>query len=118
MGVYKQHLDCTNIFYQALLDQTVYIELPRGLEQLGMVLELQQCVYWLRQSPLNFYHHLRQGMVESRNFMKSDYDDSFCNSGDIIVLFWVDNCTFYSTSTGNIDKTIESLKHKFLLERE
>ena len=34
------------------------------------------------------------------------------------VLFWVDDCIFYSKTQGLIDKVILSLKDEFLLERE
>ena len=94
MVLCTQQVDYTNTFCQASLDQTVYVELPRGFEQHGMVLELQQSVYGLRQSPLNFYRHLRQEL-ESRGFVKSNYDECLFNNGEVIVLFWVNDCIFY-----------------------
>ena len=88
MGLSTQQVDYTNVFCWAPLDQVVYIELPRGFEQLHMVLELQQPVYELRQSPLNFYWHLRQGL-ESRGFTKSDHDNYLFNNEEVFfVLGW------------------------------
>ena len=117
MGLYTQQVDYTNAFCQAPLDQVVYVELPRGFERKHMVLELQQSVYGLKQSPLNFYRHLRQGL-ESRGFIKSAHDDCLFNNGEVIVLFWVDDCIFYSKEMGKIQQIIDSLKNEFLLEKE
>ena len=89
-----QQVDYTNAFCQAPLDQTVFVELPAGFESPNRVLLLQKSVYGLRQSPLNFYRHLRQGL-ESRGFTKSSHDDCLFTNGVTIVLFWVDDCIFY-----------------------
>jgi hypothetical protein len=95
----------------------VYVELLAGFEAPNKVLLLKKSVYGLRQSPLNFYKHLRQGL-ESRGFQKSDHDDCLFTNGDTIVLFWVNDCIFYSNTHNRIDNLILSLKDEFLLERE
>ena len=69
-----QQVDYTNAFYQAALEQTVFVELPRGFEMPNQVLHMQQSVYGLRQSPLNFYKHMKDGL-ENRGFTKSNHDD-------------------------------------------
>ena len=53
-----QQVDYTNTFCRDPLNQTVFVELPSGYK----VLLLQIYVYGLRQSPLNFYKYLRQGL--------------------------------------------------------
>ena len=60
---------------------------------------------------------MRQGL-ESRGFKKSDHDDFLFTNGETFVLFWVDDCIFYSKTQSLIDKVILSLKDEFLLERE
>ena len=117
MELCNQQVDYTNAFCQAPLYQTVYVGLPRGFEQQGMVLELQQSVYGLRQRLLNVYRRLRQDL-ESIGFAKSDYDECLFNNGEVIILFWVDDCIFYSKSKDKIDRIVESLKDEFLLKRE
>ena len=97
-----QQVDYTNAFCQAPLDQMVFVELPAEFESANKVLLLQKSVYGLRQSPLNFYKHLRQGL-ESRGFTKSDHDDCLFTSGETIALFWVDDCIFYSKKPSTID---------------
>ena len=76
-------------FFQAPLEQTVFVELPRRFEMPNQVLHLQQSVHGLLQSPLNFYKHLRDSL-ESRGFTKSNNDDFLFTNGQIIVLFWAD----------------------------
>ena len=93
LSLETQQVDYTNAFCQAPLDQTVFVELPAGFELPNEVLLLQKSVYGLRQSPLNFYNHLRQGL-ESRGFIKSSHDDCLFTNGETIVLFWVDDCIF------------------------
>ena len=99
------------------LEQTVFVELPGGFEVANKVLLLQQPVYGLRQSPLNFYNHLRQGL-ESRGFTKSNHDDCLFTHGEVIVLFQVDDFIFYADNSKAIDNVIDSLKDEFLLEKE
>ena len=110
-------MDYTNAFCQAPLDQTVFVKLPAGFKSPNKVLLIQMSVYGLRQSPLNFYKHLRQGL-KSRSFAKSNHDNCLFINGETIVLFLVDDCTFYSKTKKFIDKIILSLKDEFLLERE
>ena len=110
-------MDYTNIFFQVPLKQTVFVELPRGFEYPNKVLLLIQLVYGLRQSPLIFYKHLRQG-IESRGFRKTDHDDCIFTKGTVIILFWVDDCILYSKHKREIEDLIVNLKDACLLEKE
>ena len=74
-------------------------------------------MYGLRQSPPNFYRHLRQGL-ESRGFTKSDHDNCIFTDGDIIILFLVDDALFYYKHERMIDNLILDLKEYFLPEKE
>ena len=85
------------------------MELPSGFEAPNKVLLLKQPVYGLRQSPLKCYKHLRQ-ILESRGFVKSEYDDCLFMNGDFMVLVWVDDCIFYSNTASAIYKLIDGLK--------
>ena len=66
---------------------------------------------------MNFYSRLRKGL-KSRGFKKLDNDDCLFNNGDVVVLFWVGDCIFYSKYMNKIQKIIECLKDAFLLEKE
>ena len=48
-------LDVPQAFTQAPLDETVYMEMPPGFEQEGMVCRLLKSLYGLKQSPRNWY---------------------------------------------------------------
>ena len=39
-------------------------------------------------------------------------------NGETIVLFWVDDCIFYSKKSSTIDNIISSLDDEFILEKE
>ena len=66
---------------------------------------------------MNFYRHLRDG-VENRGFKKSNHDDCLFTNGEIMVLFWVEDCIFYAKDNVSINAIISSLKDECLLERE
>ena len=70
LGLETQQVDYTNVFCQEPLDQTVFVELPHGLEMPNTVLLLQQSIYGIHQNPLKCCKYLRQGL-ESRGFRKS-----------------------------------------------
>ena len=92
------------------------MKLPSGFETINKVLLPQQLVYGLRQSPLNFYEHLHQGL-ESRNFIKPDHDDCLFTNVEVIILVWVNYCMFYANVTKKIDQ-FNFFKDLFLLEKE
>ena len=48
LNLHTQHVGYTNALYQAPLDQTVYVELPRGFEVPNMLLHSKQSSYGLR----------------------------------------------------------------------
>ena len=112
-----QQVDYINAFFQAPIEQTVFVEFPSGFEVRNKVLLLKQSIYGLRQSPLNFYKHLKQGL-ESREFVKSNHDDCLFTNSTVIALFWVDDCICYSEEMKAIDNLILDLKDELLLERE
>ena len=39
-------------------------------------------------------------------------------NGDIMILFWVDDCVFYPNTNSAIDKLIDNLKEEILSEKE
>jgi hypothetical protein len=50
-----RQLDVPQAFTQAELDEDVYMEMPEGFEQPGMVCHLKKSLYGLKQSPRNWY---------------------------------------------------------------
>ena len=71
LGLATLQIDYTLAFFQALIDTTVYIQLPRGwsrLNYMGLpipfkencILKLNRSLYGLKQSPKNFFLHLKR----------------------------------------------------------
>ena len=58
LSLQTQQVDYSNRFCQLSLEHTVFIELPAGFMVQDKVPLLQQSVYGLRQTPLDFYDHL------------------------------------------------------------
>lgn len=53
-----KQFDVPSAFVRAGLDEEVYMEMPEGYEQRGMVCHLQKSLYGLKQSPRNWYRLL------------------------------------------------------------
>ena len=69
-------------------------------------------MYELRQSPLNFYKYLRQGL-ETHGFTESDHDDYVFTNKHIMGLFWLDGCILYAKEASEDDKVTEGLEVYF-----
>ena len=64
LGLSTKQVDYTLAFLQAKLDEKdlpIFIEMPRMFKKKGHVLRLKRSLYGMRQSPLNFYLHLKKG---------------------------------------------------------
>ena len=62
LGLVKKQVDYTLAFVQVKLnlkDPPIYVEMPRLFEKPGHVLKLKRSLYQMRQSPLNFFLHLK-----------------------------------------------------------
>ena len=60
-------IDYTAAFLHAPVDTAIFVEPPRGFEQPGKVFKLKRSLYGLKQTPFNFFLHLKQGLLK-RNF--------------------------------------------------
>ena len=74
-------------------------------------------MYGLRHIPLKFYKHLRQGL-ESRVFVKSEYDYCLFMNGGGMVLVWFNVCIFYFNADSAIEKLIYNLKEDFCWKKK
>ena len=128
LGLATKQADYTLALVQAKLDEKVppiYIEMSRLFEKkTGHVLGLKRSLYGMKQSPLNFYLHLKKGL-EQRGFNQSKIDPCLFYSDTVICLVYVDNCWFSARDMKDIDKTISDLQrpankeHKeFVLDEE
>ena len=103
-----KQVDYTNAFAQAVLNEEVYIETPRGFQRKDGkdVLKLNNSLYGLKQAPKTFYEKLRDGLLE-RGFEQSMIDPCLFLKEQMICLIYVDDTII----TGPDAEAIESLIH-------
>ena len=75
----------------------------------GYIWKLKKSLYGLRQSPLNFFTHLKSEL-EARNWIPSQYDPCLFYKGSVTCLVYVDDCLFFSNKTEEIDNEIKLLR--------
>ena len=57
-------VDYIAAFLHAPIKEYVYINMPRGFQIPGKVLKLNKSLYGLKQSPRNFYNHLKDKLLK------------------------------------------------------
>ena len=113
-------LDYTSAFCQARIEEDVYGRLPRGWETLNRmgleekfkenhVLKLKRCLYGLRQSPKNFYEHLKE-RLEKIGFTQSKCDPCLFIRRGVVCLVYVDDCLLFGKEQNELDKMVQDLK--------
>lgn len=74
----------------------VYLEMPRGFGEPGKVLKLKRSLYGLKQSPRNFFQHLKEKLEGIGFESATDVDPCLFISNKVICLIYVDDTLFYS----------------------
>ena len=87
----------------------VFLHMPRGFQQQGCVLKLNKSIYGLKQSPRNFYLHLKD-KLESIGFTQSESDQCLFISDKVICLVYVDDTLLYAQNMEDIDACIADLR--------
>jgi len=60
LGLDTKQVDYTCAFLHAPITENVHVRMPRGFEEEVKALKLQKSLYGLRQSPRNFFEHLKE----------------------------------------------------------
>ena len=125
LGLATKQVDYTAAFVHADIDlppnyehmtkeekerQGVYIEMPRGFKVPGKVLKLKKSLYGLKQSPRNFFMHLKANLERAGFTQAVDVDPCLFISDKVICLTYVDDCIMVSDKAENIDKVISRLR--------
>ncbi len=126
LGLDTKQVDYTAAFVHAPIDRDprwdqmsvteqeqsgVYIEMPCGFREPGKVLKLKKSLYGLKQSPRNFFLHLKS-KLESIGFTNNEeLDPCLFVSPNVICLVYVDDTLFYSRRVEHIDEAIERLRN-------
>ena len=68
-----KQVDYTRAFLHAPITKDVYVHMSRGFAEEVKVLKLQRSLYGLRQSPRNFFEHLKENLIRV-GFKQSEVD--------------------------------------------
>jgi hypothetical protein len=132
LGLATKQVDYTAAFVHADIDRDpnwdnltdeekersgVYIQMPRGFSRPGHVLKLHKSLYGLKQSPRNFFLHLK-GQLEQVGLKQSEADPCLFMSEKVVCLVYVDDTLFYAQDQSDIDDVITNLKTEMEVEEE
>ena len=109
LGLVTAQVDYTAAFPQSDLDQDVYVEMPKGFAEKGMVYKLNKSLYGLRQSPRNFFSHLSK-QLESVGMKSSEADPCLFIGDKCICLTYVDDILIFAKSQDVIDELVSNLR--------
>jgi hypothetical protein len=109
LGLATKQVDYTLAFVHAPIEEDVYVEMPRGFRKPGYVYKLKRSLYGLRQSPKNFFEHLKSKLLAC-GFKQSAFDPCLFLSDKVICLTYVDDCLFFAPKEEYIDEAIERIR--------
>jgi hypothetical protein len=124
LGLSTRQVDYTAAFVHAPIDRDpewdnmseeqcersgVYIEMPRGFSQTGKVLKLKRSLYGLKQSPRNFFQHLKSKLERVGFESNEAIDPCLFLSDKVICLIYVDDTLLFSPKEEYIDEVIDKL---------
>jgi hypothetical protein len=116
-----RQLDVPQAFTQASLDEDVYMEMPEGFAQPGMVCHLKKSLYGLKQSPRNWWRLISGFLIDTLGFVATVSDpclfwkQAASSATDRILLF-----LFVDDMQVAFNKTVEhewAEMHRQLRER-
>ena len=118
LNLSTMQVDYTSAFLHADIEDKVYVEMPRGYKDQRKVLKLNKSLYELKQSPRNFFLHLKS-KLETLEFVQSPADPCLFIRPDMIYLVYVDDCLFFAPDDSNFDTMLQKLRNEDLtLEKE
>ena len=96
----------------------VYVEMPKGFGERGKVLKLNKSLYGLKQSPRNFFQHLKLNLEAIGFEQQVDVDPCLFISDTVICLVYVDDTLLYAKNDEDIDLVIKRLQEERDMELE
>ncbi len=87
----------------------VFVEMPRGFPAPGKVLKLKKSLYGLKQSPRNFFLHLKNKLELVGFEQATEIDPCLFISDKVICLVYVDDTLLFAHKMEDIDEALDKL---------
>ena len=114
LGLENKQIDYTAAFVQAPIDTDVYIEMPRLFATTGKVWKLRKSIYGLKQSPRNYFLHMKS-KLEKLGFNQSVADPCLFISSTVICLVYVDDALLVYKDVAAVDSLTTRMKEEQML---
>jgi hypothetical protein len=117
MDLEVDQLDVKTAFLYGIIDQLIYVEMPKGYEVDGMVCKLLKALYGLKQSPRLWYERLSTYLLERLGLKKLNADHSIFAtpqgvSGPILSVF-VDDIKIIDKDKSRVARIKDELASAF-----
>jgi len=117
MGWYTCSIDFSNAFVQAVLEEPIWIHLPRGflsgLSRLSggarTCLRLRKSLYGTKFAPRLWYQHLFRTLVDDLGFRQSNHDACLLTKIDMILAVFADDAGIGSKRKEDADNLVQQL---------
>ena len=86
--------------------------MPRGFQEPGKVLKLKKSLYGLKQSPRNFFMHLKSKLEAVGFEQATEIDPCLFISDKVICLVYVDDTLLFARDMKDIDDVLNKLVHE------
>ena len=107
-------IDFANAFVQAVLEEPVYIHLPRGfispIKGCKSCLKLKRSLYGSTYAPLLWYEHLLDYLIHKDGFEQSKHDPCLLLKPDIIIVLYVDDAGIAFKNESTLNDLLQRLK--------
>jgi hypothetical protein len=107
-------IDFANAFVQAVLQQPVYIHLPRGFQSpikgKKSCLKLKRSLYGSTYAPLLWFEHLFNYLVHKDGFTQSKHDPCLLLKKDMIIVLYVDDAGIAYKDESSLNDLLSRLK--------
>ena len=114
MGLENKQIDYTAAFVQAPIDTEVYIDMPKMFSVPGKVWKLRKSIYGLKQSPRNYFLHMKQ-KLEKLGFTQSNADSCLFISATVICLIYVDDALLVYKDQSAVDDLTKRMTKEGML---
>jgi hypothetical protein len=109
LGLSTKQVDHVAAFFQADIDTTVFVEMPRGFAQDKKVLKLKKSLYGLKQSPRNHFKNL-SAKLATLGFKSCETDPCLFVSDKCFCLVYVDDTLLFARDSADIEAVVSGLR--------